>query len=83
MTHHQKRSFAMAFVGALAGLVGTYGAYLLLGAFTGVVAMCASAPEWWMHLYCPLAFVVIPAGAAWMAIAWRRSYLKRHEASGA
>jgi hypothetical protein len=83
VAHHQNRSLAVALVGAVAGFVGTYAAYLLLGMFTGVIAMCASAPEWWMHAYVPLAFVMIPAGTAWVAIVWRRSYLRRHEAAGA
>jgi xanthosine utilization system XapX-like protein len=83
VAHHQKRSLGVALVGAICGLLGTYVAYLLLGFFTGVVAMCATAPEWWMHLYFPLAFAVIPAGSAWVAIAWRRAYLRRHEKAGA
>ena len=83
MAHHQKRSLGVALIGAVAGFVGTYAVYLLLGMFTGVVAMCATAPEWWIRLYIPLAFVVVPAGTAWVAILWRRSYLRRHEAAGA
>jgi len=83
MAHHEKRSVAVALGGAVAGFIGTYAAYLLLGLLTGVVAMCATAPEWWIHLYIPLAFVVVPAGTAWVAILWRRSYLRRHKGAGA
>ena len=82
MAHHQKRSLLVALAGAGAGLVGTYAAYLLLGMVTGVVAMCSWAPRWWSQAYFALAFVV-PAGAAWVAIVWRRAYLHRHESAGA
>ena len=82
MAHHQKRSWLIALVGAIAGLVGAYLAYILLGFFTGVVAMCSWAPTWWVHVYFALS-VLVPIGAAWVAIRWRRAYLRKHEAAGA
>ena len=63
MAHHQKRSWLIALVGAIAGLVGAYLAYILLGFFTGVVAMCSWAPTWWVHVYFALS-VLVAVGAA-------------------
>ena len=82
MAHHQKRSIGMAVMGGLAGLLGSYIAYLLLGFFTGVVAMCSWAPEWWIHAYFALA-VIVPVCGIWLAVKARRSYLQRHEGAGA
>ena len=82
MANHQNRALLVALAGGIAGAIGGGAAYLLLGAATGVVAMCAWAPAWWVHVYFFLA-VVVPACAMWLAIAWRRSYLRRHEEAGA
>jgi branched-subunit amino acid ABC-type transport system permease component len=82
MAHHRNRSLIVAAVGGLAGLLGTYVAYMLLGVATGVIAMCSWAPNWWVHVYFALAFS-IPVVSVWLALEFRRSYLRRHEGAGA
>ena len=76
MAHHQKRSFVVALLGGAVGLAGSYIMFIAFGMVTGVVAMCAWAPEWWVHVYTGLA-VLIPFGAAWSAVKARRMYLRR------
>jgi TctA family transporter len=58
--------FVVSFV--VAGFVA-YQLMLLLGQFTGVVAICCTAPEWWSRIY----FLLVPivtAGAALAASCW-------------
>ena len=78
MAHHQNRAFAVAAVCGLAGFLGAFVAWYLLGFVTGVIAMCAWAPEWWVPIYFALA-IAVPVVAVWIAIRARRSYLQRHE----
>lgn len=76
MARHQKRSLVVAAICGLAGLIGAFVAWYLLGAITGVVAICPWAPEWWAFIYFGLA-ITIPIIAIWVAIKSRRSYLRR------
>jgi type II secretory pathway component PulF len=51
------------FIGLLVSIAVTYlawWAFILLGVFTGVIGICAAAPEWWARAY--LYFMpIIPA----------------------
>jgi hypothetical protein len=79
---YQKRAWLIAVLSAALGLAGTYVAYLFLGVATGVISMCASAPDWWVKVYLA-GFFLVPAAAPLAAIRGRRWYLRRHTAAPA
>ena len=55
----------MALLAGAGSLVAEFYAYLFLGAATGVIAMCAWAPEWWAFTYLAL-LPLLPVCAAWV-----------------
>jgi predicted lysophospholipase L1 biosynthesis ABC-type transport system permease subunit len=76
MTAPRNRSIEFALVGGAAGLLASFCAWVFLGMVTGVIMMCAWAPEWWVRTYLALA-VSVPAGGTWGAVRARRGYLRR------
>lgn len=76
---HQKRSIVVALASAAGGTVAAYLAFIFIGMVTGVIAMCAFAPEWWARIY-PAFAVLIPLTGIYVAIRARRAYLRRHAA---
>ena len=61
-------------VGILATLIAYVG-YIFFGMLTGVIAMCASAPEWWIKTYFVLALCIPIIGFLCGRKAWKW-YLK-------
>lgn len=62
----------------IAGFVGFYFCYILLGLGTGVIAMCATAPEWWCHTYL-YSLYGTPLFAGWIGYYCGRRFLHRYE----
>ena len=66
MTETRPRDFACFLVGvaafAVAAVVG-FGAWAILGALTGVLGPCMTAPGWWAFTYMCLGLVVLAASA--------------------
>jgi hypothetical protein len=59
-----------------AGFAVSLVVYVFLGMLTGVVAMCASAPDWWILTYVIAGIVLVPAGSAAGAVYGRRRYCR-------
>jgi uncharacterized membrane protein len=66
-------AFCLAFCAAvIAGFFSFY-ALVQLGALTGVIAMCASAPSWWIWTFViatPLAILGVATAAAFGTLRW-------------
>jgi hypothetical protein len=77
MANHQNRSIIVAIVCGVIGLTGGYVAYMTLGAASGIIAICGSAPLWLVKAFIA-GVVVVPVFAVWVAVRGRRRYLKRH-----
>jgi hypothetical protein len=74
-----RRSWAIVF-GLVAALVvgpALYVGFMFLGAATGVIAMCANAPDWWAYTFFGLLFVCPVAGAFIAGLGVGKWYLHR------
>jgi hypothetical protein len=63
--------FAFVAASLVVGIPLAY-AVLLLGGATGVIAMCATAPEWWYPFYYVIAALPLVVGCAAGAYLTRR-----------
>ena len=69
------RLIASVVIGAVSVVPLLY-VHLFFGMVTGVVAMCASAPRWWIDAYPYTTIWVIPA-SLWIAIRVHRRLVRR------
>jgi len=74
-----RRSRAIVFGLVAALIVGPalYVGFMCLGAATGVIAMCATAPDWWAYTFFGLLFICPLVGALIAGLGVRRWYLHR------
>src|SRR6185503_12126852 len=78
-THPHRRGVAigLGLLAATAVATAVYVALMLLGAKTGVVAMCPSAPEWWAYTFFGLLLVAPIAGAVLTGVRVGRWYRRK------
>jgi hypothetical protein len=74
-----RRAPAIAFgvVVALAVAIALWFGFIILGSATGVIAMCATAPEWWAALFLVLLFLGPPLAGLFAGLRVGRWYLRR------
>jgi hypothetical protein len=80
MSQVQCKSTKVGIVVGVLVFVATLFAYVCLGMFTDLIAMCGGAAIWWVNTYfiCALG---IPAVAIWAGVAAKRSSLRRSAAA--
>ena len=75
--YHRWIAVLIALVGgAVAGFVCLY-VFVQLGGYTGVIAMCAAAPRWWIWTFVVITPLAIVGAATLAALASARWYRAR------
>lgn len=70
----------LAFGVGLVGLFASFVAYVILGFVTGVIASCASAPEWWITTYF-YGFYAVPVWGGYVGHYFARRFLQWYGSS--